>query len=110
MATEKKEKHHFIFTNRKNPPQGIMSTVLGVLSLFLTVFLIIVSYNMGGNATVREGAGLMVSWLLSLGGLICGAFGKAVKNVFYLFCYIGIGLNLLNFIVCSIILYIGMYA
>lgn len=109
MKAENKEKHHFIFTNRKNPPQGIMSTILGVISLFLLIHLIVASFHMGGNVSLREGTALFLSFVMSLAGLILGAFGKAVKNAFYLLCYIGIGLCLVNFIACGVILYLGMY-
>lgn len=103
-------RHRFIFTSKKNPPQGIMSTILGVLSICMLVHLVLASFRAQGLISVREGAAMLLAFLFSIAGVVCGLVGKNTRNTFHLFCYIGIALNMIAFALCCVVLYIGMYS
>lgn len=97
----------FIFTNKTNPPQSIMSTVLGVISLGAVIFTIFMSYENGGEASARYGATCLLSLIFAVVGIFLGVYGKMQKERFYLFSYIGIVLNIATVLLLSGILYAG---
>lgn len=100
-------KKQYIFTNKEHPKKAIMSTMLGVLSVASLVLAIYLSYMDKGKENMRYGSACFLALLFAFVGVTLGALGRAEKDKFYLFCYMGIGLNLAAIGLVSLILYAG---
>lgn len=104
----KKSTRKFIYSNKKHTQKGIFSTILAGLSLIFLLLMMIVSYAKGGEIGKSFGATAFLCTLFSAAGIILGAIGKSEPEKFYLFSYIGIGLNVLDLLIVSSILYAGI--
>ncbi|MDE7014319.1 MAG: hypothetical protein K2P19_06535 [Kineothrix sp.] len=98
----------YIFTVRKHPEKGIMSTILGVLSLISIGAAVYLTYSHGGSAKPQYGAAVFLVTLFSLAGLVLGILSRIEKDNYYLFPHLGIGLNVLSLGAVSFILYAGI--
>ena len=106
---EGKKKKHYIFTNKKNPTRGIMSTILGTISIAAIVIVIVLSFHADGVAKRQYGTTVLLALIFSLTGIVLGVLSKLEKDMFYFFSYLGIILNLLAVCAVSFILYAGAY-
>ena len=99
-------KGDFIFTNRNHPPKAVMATVLGVLAWAAVVWAIYLTFQNGGQSTVRLGAAGLLSFLFAIAGIIMAVMSRMEKDKYYLFSYLGIGFNgtILGFLIFSHIL------
>lgn len=88
---------------------GVMSTILGALSLASIITVLILSYKAAGEGSRRLGATLFIALAFSISGLFIGAISKTKHDSFMLFCYLGIVLNLIAFFFDCVILYLGIY-
>lgn len=104
----KKNIRKYIYSNKKHTEKGIFSTVLGALSFFFLVFLVIVSYARRGEIGGSFGATAFLCTIFSCVGIILGTMGKSEPDKFYLFSYIGIGWNVFNLFFITFILYAGL--
>ena len=112
MLREKKQKGTmrgaYVFTARKHPEKGMMSTALGtncLLSLGAAVYL---TYQNGGQAKPQYGAALFLVMLFALAGTVLGVLSRMEKDTYYFFPHLGIGLNFLSLAIISMILYAGI--
>lgn len=103
-------KNSYIFTNKEHSRKGIMSTILGVISLVTLAYAIVTSYRRAGEIPVQYGAAAMLVMFFAFAGIVLGVVSKTERDKFYLFSYLGIGLNVLVLAVISVILYAGAYA
>ena len=99
----------FIFTNRNHPAKGIMSTILGILSWITVILAVQFAYENGGQSTLRYGAAGLLSFLFGLTGFVLGILSRTQKDKYYLFSYLGIGLNAAFLCLMAFILYAGIY-
>lgn len=99
----------YIFTNKKHSEKGILSTVLGVLSLASILLAVWLSFRNGGAADLKEGASCLLAMLYALAGVVLGALSRSEQDRFHLFSYVGIVLNLLALAAVSFVLYAGAY-
>lgn len=104
------KKNSYMFTSKQHTQKGIMSTILGVISLVTLAYTVIMSYLKAGNVPRQYGAAAMLVMIFAFVGIILGVVSKTDKDKFYLFSYIGIVLNVLVLVVISVILYAGAYA
>ncbi|MCD7724013.1 MAG: DUF6142 family protein [Clostridiales bacterium] len=104
------KKNSYIFTNKEHSQKGIMSTILGVISLATLAYAIWMSYRLEGDVPLQYGAAVMLVMLFAFAGIILGVISKSEPDKYYLFTYLGIGLNILTLAVISAILYAGAYA
>lgn len=103
-------KNSYIFTNKEHSRKGIMSTILGVISLATLAYAIITSYQRAGDIPLQYGAAAMLVMIFAFVGIVLGVISKTEKDKYYLFTYLGIGLNVMVLAVISVILYAGAYA
>ena len=97
------------FTNKKHPEKGIMSTILGIISLVSIWMAIYQTFLARGEATTNMGVvGLMIT-IFSGTGLVLGYISKKESDKFMFFPYVGMILNLLALGCISVILYAGAY-
>lgn len=97
------------FTNKKHPEKGMMSTILGVISLASVGIAVYQAFLAKGEAATNLGvAGLMIT-LFSAAGLVLGVLAKKEPDKFLFFPYVGILLNIVSLGCISVILYAGAY-
>ena len=97
------------FTNKKHPEKGIMSTILGIISLVSVGVAVYQTYLAKGNASTNMGVvGLMVT-IFAITGLILGYISKNEYDKFLFFPYLGMILNIVALACVSVILYAGAY-
>lgn len=99
----------FIFTNKKHTERGIMSTILGILSIITLGTAIYLSYLNGGTANARYASAALLAVIFMIIGIILGLWSSTEKEKFRLFTVIGIIVNVLAFGMLSIILCAGAY-
>lgn len=104
------KKNSYMFTNKQHTQKGIMSTILGVISLATLAYAVVMSYLRAGDIPRQYGAAAMLVMIFAFVGIGLGAVSKTERDKFYLFSYLGIVLNVLALAVISVILYAGAYA
>lgn len=97
------------FTNKKHPEKGIMSTILGIISLVSVWAAIYQTFLAKGVAATNMGVvGLMIT-LFSVTGVVLGYISKKEHDKFMFFPYLGMVLNVIALACISVILYAGAY-
>ena len=97
------------FTNKKHPEKGIMSAILGMISLVSVAAAVYQTYLAKGNAGGNMGiVGLMIT-VFSIAGLVLGYMAKNEPDKFKFFPYLGLVLNMAALGCISVILYAGAY-
>ena len=99
----------YIFTNKKEFKKGIFSSVLGMIAFISVILAVYGTFQNQGQALVKYGVAVLFSLLFGLAGLVLGILSRMEQDRFYVFSYIGIGLNLLTIVSISFILYAGVY-
>lgn len=101
-------KEGYIFTDKKNPKWGIMSTILGVIAGVSIGLAIHQTYLNKGAALMQYGAVVLLSMAYAVAGLVLGIRSLTEKDIFRGFPVIGIFLNVLTVIASGFILYLGV--
>ena len=101
-------KEGYIFTDKKNPRWGIMSTILGLIAGVSICMAIHKTYLNKGTALMQYGAVVILSMVYAVIGLVLGIRSLTEKDIFRFFPVIGIFLNILTIITSGIILYLGV--
>lgn len=99
----------YIFTNKNHPQKGIMSFILGILSIVTFVTAVYLSYRGGGESSSRYGAAGLLACIFTLAGIGLGVYSLTEKDRFKLFPVLGIVLNVIALLILSLILYAGAY-
>ncbi|MBQ8326778.1 MAG: hypothetical protein IJX86_06860 [Lachnospiraceae bacterium] len=107
--TGKTEKSSYIFTNKKHPETGIMSSVLGVIAIVSIIITLVLTFHRKGEALMQYGTVLFLCTLFSMIGLGLGVSSKMQRDRYYFFSYMGMITNGLALIFISLILYAGAY-
>lgn len=102
-------KKGYIFTNKVHPKKGIMSFILGILSIGTFVTAVYLSYRGGGESSARYGAAGVLASVFMMVGLGLGIYSLTEKDRFKFFPMIGIVFNIIAFLILSLILYAGAY-
>lgn len=102
-------KNSYIFTNKTHTTKGIMSTILGSISLATLCYVIVMSYRMAGDIPREYGAAALLVMIFAFVGAALGVISKTEKDKYYFFSYLGIILNAIALAVISAILYAGAY-
>lgn len=104
-----KRKKGYIYTNKKHTYFGIMSTILGALSIITLSATVYLSYINGGAANARYGAAAFLAVIFMVVGIGLGLWSTVERDKFRLFSVVGIITNVLAFGILSLILYAGAY-
>lgn len=97
------------FTNKKHPEKGIMSTILGIISLVSVWMAVYQTFLAKGEASTNMGVvGFMIT-CFSATGVVLGYISKKEVDKFMFFPYLGMILNVLALGCISVILYAGAY-
>lgn len=98
----------YIFTDKKNPKWGIMSTILGLIAGVSIGLAIHRTYLNQGAALMQYGAVVLLAMFYAAAGLVLGIRSLMEKDIFRIFPVMGIFLNALTVIASGIILYLGV--
>lgn len=104
-----RRKSGYMFTNKKHSQRGMLSSVLGAISLVSIVLAIVLSYKAKGAMNARYGLATLFAFCIAIGGLVQGVRAKMEKDVFLLFPVFGIVSNTLVILMGMFILYSGVY-
>lgn len=98
----------YIFTDKKNPRLGIMSTILGLIAVVSVAAAVFFTYRDKGDAPMQYGMVVFLSVVYALTGIVLGIRALLEKDIFRLFPIMGIALNVTAVLECGAILYIGV--
>ncbi len=97
-----------MFTDNRHPEKGVMSAILGCISVTALITAVVFTYNDGGQAQLRYAAAAMVAAVFSVAGLVLGIMSRMEKDIFKLFPNLGIVLNSLSIAFIIFILVLGL--
>ncbi len=97
------------FSNKSHAVNGIISTIVGVISVGIMIVLIIISYMNRGNAGVYVGAIGLSALVMSVVGLILGIKSFSERECYYLFSKIGSIINAIIILIWISIYVIGFW-
>ncbi|SFC41419.1 DUF6142 family protein [Butyrivibrio sp. YAB3001] len=100
----------FMFTDNRHPEKGIMSAVLGCISVTSLILTVVLTYNEGGQADLKYAAAAFVAAIFSVVGLIIGIMSRFEKDIFKLFPNIGIILNAIAVAFVVFLIVLGVIA
>lgn len=98
----------YIFTDKKNPKWGIMSSILGLIAGVSVCLAVHLTYLNGGTAFMQYGAVVLLAMIYAAAGLALGIRSLTEKDIFRVFPIIGILLNVVTMAASGIILYLGV--
>lgn len=101
-------KKGYIFTDKKNPSLGIMSTLLGFIAVVSMVAAIYFTYLEKGAAPMQYGMVIFLSVLYAVIGIVIGIRALLEKDIFRFFSIVGIVFNVLAVLGGGAILYLGL--
>jgi hypothetical protein len=97
----------YMFTDNRHPEKGVMSAILGCISVGAIIAAVVFTYNNGGQAQLRYAAAVMVAACFSVAGIILGIMSRFERDIFKLFPNLGIILNSLSLAFIIFILVLG---
>jgi formate-dependent nitrite reductase membrane component NrfD len=100
-------KRGYIFTDKTNPRNGIMSSILGVIAVASICIAVELTYKNNGEALMQYGAAVLLAFVYSIVGLILGIRSLKEPDIFRLFPILGIVFNAVAIIATGAILYFG---
>lgn len=98
----------YIFTDKKNPKRGIMSSILGLISVGSVCLAVYLTYLNHGTAPLQYGMVVLLSLIFAVAGMTLGILSNMEKDIFHIFPIMGIVLNSLTLVAGIFILYIGV--
>lgn len=102
------QKKGYKFTKKKNPQQGIMASILGVISIASIVLAVYLTFQNKGVAPMQYGSVILLSLIFALVGLGLGIRSCLEKDIYRLFPVLGIILNSIAVLAGGFILYLGV--
>lgn len=97
------------FTKKTHPAIGIMSFILGIISLLGIILAIVIPYVERTEITMSAGLTCLLGLLMAATGLVLGIICIYKKDIYSLFPTFGIGINSIVIALCGYILYLGVY-
>jgi len=102
------KKEGYIFTDKKNPHLGIMSTILGLIAVVSVVVAVYCTYLDKGAAPMQYGMVVLLSVLYAIIGIVIGIRALLEKDIFRFFPILGLVLNGIAILGGGAILYLGL--
>lgn len=97
------------FTNKKNPQQGIMASILGTIAIVSVGLAVYLTYLNKGVAPMQYGTVILLSLIFAITGLVLGIRACMEKDIYRFFPIWGIILNSITLLAGGFILYLGVY-
>lgn len=102
-------KRRIKFTDKSHATNGVISTILGGISIVLMLVLIAISYSKSGAAGVYAGSIGLTAFVIAVIGLITGISSFKERERYYLFSKIGSLLNIIIITLWVVIYIIGTW-
>lgn len=99
---------NYKFTNKKHPLQGMMSTVLGMISLSALLLCVYMTVTARQEVALKYGLVCVVALLMAVSGMVLGVLGRLKKDMYYFFPFLGMLLNAATIIFCGYLIYAGV--
>ena len=99
----------YMFTDNRHPEKGVMSTILGCISVTALAFAVAFTYRDGGQAQIRYAAAALVAAIFSVVGFVLGIMSRFERDIFKLFPNMGIALNLLSIMFVVFLLVLSFF-
>ncbi len=98
------------FSNKTHPLLGIMSFLLGVISVGAFVAAITLSVRAGGEVAVQYVLAVILGAVMSVAGVVLGIIARRKRECYYLFPNMGIALNGLMIVIIWVMITEGIIA
>ncbi len=98
----------YIFTDKKNPRWGIMSSILGLIACASVGTAVYLTFLNKGEALMQYGVVIILAMIYAMAGLVMGIRSLMEKDIFRFFPIVGILLNLLAITASGSIFYLGV--
>ncbi|SHO50584.1 DUF6142 family protein [Anaerocolumna xylanovorans] len=105
----KKRKEVYKFTGRSHSVKGIISAVIGCISILSLLVLFILSGIYKGNGPIALGAAGMLVFLLTVTGFVLGVKACMEKEIYYTAPIAGMAVNGILSITLFILYVMGMF-
>ena len=76
------KKNSYMFTSKQHTQKGIMSTILGVISLATLAYAVVMSYLRAGDIPRQYGAAAMLVMIFAFTGVALGVISKTERDKF----------------------------
>ena len=96
-----------MFTDNRHPEKGVMSAILGCLSVGTLLAAVFFTYRDGGQAQIRYAAAALLAAIFSVVGFVLGIKSRFERDIFKLFPNLGIALNFIAIAFVVLILVMG---
>lgn len=96
------------FTNKKNPQQGMISSILGTIAIVSVGLAVYLTYLNKGIAPMQYGTVILLSLIFAIVGLVLGIRACMEKDIYKVFPILGILLNSMTLLAGGFILYLGI--
>ena len=96
------------FTNKKNPERGIMSAILGIISVVSICLAVYFTYQNKGVALAQYGSVVFLSIIFSVTGMVLGILAYLEKDIYKFFPVFGIASNTIAILASGFIFYLGV--
>jgi len=103
-----KKKKSFMFTSKHQSENGIISLVIGLISVVSVIVCVIISYANRGDATKQLGG---VGFFAAIGdilGIIAGSISLKERDVFLWVPRIGLWTNIVMLVVWALLIIFGL--
>ena len=97
----------YMFTDNRHPEKGVMSAILGAISVGTLITAVFLTYRNGGQAQTRYAAAAFVAAVFSVVGIVLGIMSRFERDIFKLFPNLGIILNSLSILFVIGVLILG---
>ncbi len=97
-----------MFTDNRHPEKGVMSAILGCISVGALAFAVYFTYRDGGQALLQYAAAALVAAIFSVVGIVLGIMSRFERDIFKIFPNIGIFLNFISIAFVIFILILGL--
>lgn len=97
-----------MFTDNRHPEKGVMSAILGCISVGTLAASVYFTYRDGGQARMNYAAAALLAAIFSVVGFVLGIISRFERDIFKLFPNIGIALNLLAIAFVILVLVMGV--
>jgi hypothetical protein len=98
----------YMFTDNRHPEKGVMSAILGFVSVGALACAVYYTYRDGGQAKMNYAAAALVAAIFSVVGFVLGIMSRFERDIFKIFPNLGIILNLMAIVFVIFVLVLGL--
>ena len=98
----------YMFTDNRHPEKGVMSAILGCVSVGALACAVYYTYRDGGQAQMNYAAAALLAAIFSVVGFVLGIMSRFERDIFKIFPNLGIILNLMAIVFVIFVLVLGL--